>query len=145
MTTCKKCGSAHVVKNGMTRGCQRYLCKSCSFNFIERDSRTSPTTHAKKSIIHLLCSFGKIHLQSTGKLLNIHPSQISKWGKENNHTLKTISDGSIREVRVEELAEFINSVKISEDSILVAKGTPWDGCTCVVMLCKAGRSSENTV
>lgn len=39
MMQCKRCGSAKVVKSGMLRGKQRYLCRQCGFHFVEGDQR----------------------------------------------------------------------------------------------------------
>ena len=36
---CKICQSKEVVKNGKTRGKQRYYCKVCNKNFVEVDMR----------------------------------------------------------------------------------------------------------
>src|SRR3954471_14784116 len=39
---CKRCGGEEHVKNGLMRGHQRYLCKSCGFNFTDTPPRGKP-------------------------------------------------------------------------------------------------------
>ena len=39
---CKRCGSEEHVKNGLTRGKQRYLCKGCGLNFTDTPPRGKP-------------------------------------------------------------------------------------------------------
>ena len=39
---CKRCGSEEYVKNGLMRGKQRFLCKSCGLNFTDTPARGKP-------------------------------------------------------------------------------------------------------
>ncbi len=39
---CKRCGSAKYVKNGLMRGKQRYLCKTCGLAFTDTPARGKP-------------------------------------------------------------------------------------------------------
>ena len=55
---CKSCGSVRQVKNGTVRGAQRYLCKDCGCNFIERDNRARPEYKRLRALCVLLYSMG---------------------------------------------------------------------------------------
>ncbi len=41
--SCKRCGSAKYVKNGLMRGKQRYLCKECGLAFTDTPARGRPS------------------------------------------------------------------------------------------------------
>jgi transposase-like protein len=57
--TCKQCLSEQIVKNGMTRGKQRYRCNECGRIFVEGDTRTNDGVIAKKAMYTRLYSLGK--------------------------------------------------------------------------------------
>ncbi len=59
MVTCKHCSSRQLVKNGFVRKKQRYLCKSCTRNFVEGDTRIKESVAVKKALSVILYSLGK--------------------------------------------------------------------------------------
>lgn len=71
MAVCKNCGSSHSIKNGFVRKKQRYLCKECGLNFVEGDGRTNDAIAAKKAMLVLLYSMGKISFNMLGKIFNM--------------------------------------------------------------------------
>lgn len=79
MSVCKNCSSTHIVKNGFVRKKQRYRCKECGFNFVEGDGRTSDAIAAKKAMLILLYSMGKISFNMLGKIFHMWPSQVYRW------------------------------------------------------------------
>jgi transposase-like protein len=54
MVTCKQCLSEKVVKNGITRRKQRYICRECGRIFVEGDNRTNDGVIAKKAMCTIL-------------------------------------------------------------------------------------------
>jgi transposase-like protein len=39
MVVCYRCGGERSVKNGLMQGQQRYKCKECGYNFIDKPRR----------------------------------------------------------------------------------------------------------
>lgn len=53
MTSCKYCGSKRVVKDGMLKGKQRYLCKECKRTSRSGDDREKYSIEKKIQVIKL--------------------------------------------------------------------------------------------
>lgn len=82
---CKKCKSEKIVFNGKVRDKQRYLCKECSYNFVENDLRnkTSDEDIAKRSLAVLLYFMCKASYNFLGtKLFKVSPTTIMNWIKK---------------------------------------------------------------
>ena len=73
---CKRCGSESHVKNGLMRGKQRYLCKSCGLNFTDTPAPGKPL--AMKAAAVLLYVSG-LSMNRTGKLLGVSTPTIQAW------------------------------------------------------------------
>jgi len=61
--------SEKVVKNGIIRKKQRYICRECGHIFVEGDQRTNEGVIAKKAMCTLLCSLGKASYTMLAKIL----------------------------------------------------------------------------
>ena len=73
---CKGCGSAKYVKNGLMRGKQRYLCKTCGLAFTDTPARGKPL--ALKAAAVLLYVSG-LSMNRTAKLLGVSTPTIQVW------------------------------------------------------------------
>ena len=73
---CKRCGSEKQVKNGMMRGKQRFLCKSCGLNFTDTPARGKPL--AMKAAAVLLYVSG-LSMNRTAKLLGVSTPTVQAW------------------------------------------------------------------
>jgi transposase-like protein len=73
---CKRCGGEEHVKNGLMRGKQRYLCKSCGLNFTDTPARGKPL--ALKAAAVLLYVSG-LSMNRTAKLLGVSTPTIQAW------------------------------------------------------------------
>src|SRR5215208_4561199 len=73
---CKRCGSEEHVKNGLMRGHQRYLCKSCGLNFTDTPARGKPL--ALKTAAVLLYVSG-LSMNRTAKVLGVSTPTIQAW------------------------------------------------------------------
>ncbi len=73
---CKRCGSARYVKNGLMRGKQRYLCKTCGLTFTDTPARGKPL--ALKAAAVLLYVSG-LSMNRTAKLLGVSTPTIQAW------------------------------------------------------------------
>ena len=74
--SCKRCGRAKHVKNGLMRGKQRYLCKACGLIFTDTPARGKPL--ALKAAAVLLYVSG-LSMNRTAKLLGVSTQTIQAW------------------------------------------------------------------
>ena len=138
MTTCKKCSSKKVVKNGMVSGKQRYQCKECGYNFRKGDNRTDEKVAAKKALSILLYAMAKGSFRMIGRILGTDHTLIYRWIKEYGESLPEPEvSGAIEEMEFDEMWHFIGQKKESFGSsrlLTVIHGEPWPGCSAVVIL-----------
>ena len=73
---CKFCNSSAFHKNGITRGHQRYLCKSCGKNFTDTPPCGKPQV-VKLFALVLYCS-GVSQLR-IGKILGVSDVSVLNW------------------------------------------------------------------
>ena len=79
MVECKRCGSTKTVKNGMVRGKQRYLCKQCSYHFVEVDQREKDEATLIKALCTVYHALGVKKRGLIGEYLNRDGSLIHRW------------------------------------------------------------------
>lgn len=112
---CKRCGSDSWVKNGMVQGVQRYKCKSCAYNYINRDKRQKYTEADRLEVL-------KLYLENCGirtieRLTGIRNSQISKWilksaeDLQNEISKAKHSVNSIKDIEILEIDELCTYIK----------------------------------
>jgi transposase len=121
MHRCKACGGEKVVKNGFSKGVQRYKCKGCDLNFVEGDRRQKPKTAIKKAFCVLMYASGKASFNKLAKWLNHSPSIIYRWIKDamKNTPEPEISD-DILEMEFDEMWHFVGSKKTN-----IGSSKPW--------------------
>lgn len=108
MPNCKNCQSMLCVKNGMIREKQRYRCKSCGYNFVEGDTRTSEAIIAKKAMCVIFYSLGKASYNMLAKIFNTWPSLVYRWIKEAGlNTQEPHISMTIKEMEFDEMWHFI--------------------------------------
>src|SRR5206468_9905473 len=73
---CKSCGGEEHVKNGLTRGQQRYLCKGCGLNFTDTPARGKPLALKAAAV---LLSISGLSMNRTAKLLGVSTPTIQAW------------------------------------------------------------------
>ena len=138
MVICKNCEGLKVIKNGLVRGCQRYKCKDCKFNFVLGDKRTSVSTEKKKALSIILYAIGKSSFGFLGKLFGVSRSTAYKWIKSIAEDIEEpVISGSIKEIEFDEMWHFIQSKKTKNGSSkpwIVAQGELLPGLSVVVML-----------
>jgi len=114
MIACKNCKSTRIRKNGTVRGKQRYLCKDCEYNFVEKDDRTSEGNEAKKALIVMLYSLSKASYRTLAKIFKTWPSQVFRWVSEAGLSLKEPEiQSDIKEMEFDEMWHYIKSKKTS--------------------------------
>jgi IS1 family transposase/transposase-like protein len=112
MVTCKKCLSEKVVKNGIIRRKQRYVCRECGHIFTEGDNRTNEDVIAKKAMCTILYSLGKASFNMLAHIFDTWPSLIYRWIVEAGTKLpETEISNEIKEMEFDEMLHFVGSKK----------------------------------
>ena len=79
MIRCFECGSKNCVKSGFMQGMQRYKCKDCNKNFIDKPRRGYGQMAAAAAIwMHA----NGVSLRCLAKMFNVTPAAITKWIKQ---------------------------------------------------------------
>ena len=73
---CKRCESAEQVKNGFTRGKQRYRCKACGLNFTDTPPRGMPLAMKVTAVLLYLSG---LSMNRTAKLLGVSTPSVMAW------------------------------------------------------------------
>ena len=138
MTTCKRCNSVKIVKNGSVRGKPRFRCKDCGCNFVEGDGRVQDSVVVKKALAVILYSLGKASFGMLAKIFGVSRSLTYRWiAKEASRLPEPSVPGDIREMEFDEMWHFIGSKKTNNGSSkrwIVAQGELLPGLLAVVML-----------
>ncbi len=78
MVACYQCGCERCVKNGFMQGQQRYKCKTCSYNFIDKPRRGhSPAVMAFAVWLYL----SGLSQRRIARLFGVKPPAVLKWIK----------------------------------------------------------------
>lgn len=87
MVECKRCGSDKIVKNGIVRKKQRYLCKQCGYHFVYGDQREKSTTAVAKALCTIFQALGVNQCKTIGKYLDWDTALLHRWmnGEPNNY------------------------------------------------------------
>ena len=76
---CRKCRSHKTSKNGIVRGCQRYRCLSCGFNFTKEHANGWPPS-SKLLIVVSYCLGEKI--SDLAEESRATPASVFRWIEE---------------------------------------------------------------
>lgn len=77
MSLCKNCGSGNLVKNGIVKEKQRYLCKACGCTFRVGDDREKYSLSQKIKVVKLYTE--GMGLRSIERIENISASLLIHW------------------------------------------------------------------
>ena len=144
---CKKCGVKKYTKNGFVRGVQRYRCKQCGCNFIQKDSRQKVTLEGKALAV-LLYASGKSSYGFIARLFNVSRTAVLKWIREFSRQIPEPSlTSEIKEIEFDEMWHFLNLNKTK-----YGYGKPWTvlqvepslGLLAIVMLKRFESSTKKS-
>ena len=79
---CKRCGSESHVKNGLMRGKQRYLCRSCGLNVTDTPASGKPLAMKAARCRAALCQRAvddERQRRSIAKLLGVSTPTVQAW------------------------------------------------------------------
>src|SRR5215210_2594491 len=111
---CKRCGSEEHVKNGLMRGKQRYLCKSCGLAFTDTPARGKPL--ALKAAAVLLYVSG-LSMNRTAKLLGVSTPTIQTWLEQfaAAYAQKPEPEGRALVIELDEMGHYLKKVAATLD------------------------------
>ena len=84
---CKGCASDDLCKNGIVRGHQRYLCKSCGMNFTNTPARGKPA--AMKDMALAMYTIGGMSFCGIGKILGVSDVAVLNWVRPRRSSFPT--------------------------------------------------------
>ena len=104
--SCKRCGASDHVKNGIVRGLQRYLCRSCGCNFTMTPPRGKPA--AMKALAVLLYAMGNVSFGSIARLLGVSDVAVLNWVRDEARKLPEPSiKAEVVVVTLDEIGHFV--------------------------------------
>ncbi len=131
---CKRCGSAKYVKNGLMRGKQRYLCKTCGLAFTDTPARGKPL--ALKAAAVLLYVSG-LSMNRTAKLLMVSTPTVQAWLEQfaATYAQKPEPEGRAVVIELDEMWHYLKKSPSSSGSGklgIVLQASWWTGSAAVV-------------
>ncbi len=78
MATCYQCGCVRCVKNGFMQGQQRYRCKECGYNFINKPRRGRSQATLGLAVWLYLSGLSQRRI---ARLLGVSTPAVLKWIK----------------------------------------------------------------
>ncbi len=107
---CSKCNSEKSIKNGFTKGRQRYRCKDCGNNYsVEQKSTAKLPSERRMGLMMYLEGLG---VNSIGRLLGVSHVAVIKWVKKYGSQLDEIKNKNPVEVmELDEMHSYIRSKK----------------------------------
>ena len=108
MISCPRCHSQNIIKRGIARGKQRWLCKECKYQFTRMDQTLGKPQNIKQQAVKLYCS--GLSFRAIGNLLNVSFSAVYRWVRKAGVICRVKTEKS-KEPIVVELDEFWHFVK----------------------------------
>ena len=131
---CKRCGSTKHVKNGLMRGKQRYLCKTCGLAFTDTPARGKPL--AMKVVAVLLYVSG-LSMNRTAELLGVSTPTVQAWLEQfaAAYAQKPEPEGRAVVIELDEMGHYLKQSPSRSGSGklgIVLQGSWWTGGAEVV-------------
>jgi transposase-like protein len=112
---CSKCQSEDNVKNGLIKGKQRFLCKSCGNNFTVDYSQI--IAREKKRRFGLSLYLEGLGFHSIARLLNVSHVSVINWVKKYGSELSEIRNPQdVKIMELDELHTYLGSKKTTNGS-----------------------------
>lgn len=111
---CPKCQSSKIVKDGIVKGKQRFLCKSCKFRFTVM-YRGKPPDIKRQAIELYLEGLG---FRSIERILKVSNVSVMNWVREFGEKLDQIKrvEESIDVIEMDEIHAYIEGKKTTAGS-----------------------------
>ena len=116
MVNCKQCNSLSVVKNGIVRKKQRFICKECGYNFVIGDSRKDKNLDKQRMALHLYLE--NMGFRAIGRVLGVSNVAVLNWIKSSGKEIKEYHqeqefEDKVKVMEFDEMWHFIGSKKES--------------------------------
>jgi transposase len=113
---CKRCEETESVKNGVVRGKQRWLCKSCGCNFTEGDRRKERCTSQQKALAVLLVCMG-LSFRAAGRIVGVVSNTAMVWFRTFAQSLELPEiSGTVEVVEMDEMWHFVQKKRTNSGS-----------------------------
>lgn len=135
MMACRRCSGPQIIKNGFLRGEQRYRCKECSYNFIDKPRPGRPLV--KKALAILLYNLG-LSFRAIGKLCGVSATTVLNWVRAcaDEHASKPEPpEGGVVVVELDEMHHYLKKSPANSGSgklIVVIQGSWLTGSAAIV-------------
>src|SRR3954470_24184093 len=112
---CKGCGGEEHVRNGFTRGEQRYRCEACGLNFTDTPPRGMPL---RIKVTAVLLYLSGLSMNRTAKLLGVSTPSVQAWIERfaEVHARKPEPEGRAVVVELDEMWHFLKKSRTSSGS-----------------------------
>lgn len=116
---CPKCKSENIVKAGIIKEKQRYLCKNCQYYFTVRKAGKQIDDYFVTKALQLYLE--GLSFREIERILGVSHVTISSWVKKYQVTRPPFSDfhTSYKVFKQEELVEFIQNEKNTKGSGMI--------------------------
>ncbi len=107
---CIKCNSEERVKRGIVKGIQRYMCKSCGYNYTVEHKSTSQPNSVKRQALQLYLE--GLGFRSIGRILKVSHVAVYNWIKSFGSKIDEIkSTTEVEVVEIDEMHSYIGDKK----------------------------------
>ncbi len=104
------------IRNGKTRGKQRWLCKGCQFNFVEGDERKTwreERYEKQKALAVLLVCLG-LSYRAAGMVVGVVRNTVYEWFKAFAQKIELPQpEGPLETVEMDEMWHFLEKKRTS--------------------------------
>lgn len=107
---CPKCNNINVVKDGVVKAKQRYLCKSCNYHYTVQKRSNNKSTDIKRQALELYLE--GLGFRSIGRFLRVSHVSVYNWIKSFGEQLNDIkNDVPVEVMELDEMHSYIGSKK----------------------------------
>ncbi len=112
---CRRCASPAVTKHGTIRAEQRYYCKTCHYNFVNKARRGRPAT--QKTLAVLLYNLG-LSMNAIARLFELSPTAVLTWIRsfaESHATKPEPPEDGVIVVELDEMWHYLKKIQQALD------------------------------
>lgn len=107
---CPKCNDTNIIKDGIVKDKQRYLCKLCDYHYTVQQRSNSKPTDLKRQALELYLE--GLGFRSIGRFLRVSHVAVYNWIKSFGEQLDVIkNDAPVEVMELDEMHSYIGSKK----------------------------------
>ena len=102
---CLKCWCEGAYKYGHMKGCQRYRCKNCSYQYTQTTPRGRPEKDRNFALVLYLSG---LSMNATGKILGVTAQILMRWMSKmyDKFITEKLDVSSVKEVEMDEMHHY---------------------------------------